>query len=148
MNAAQLLEEFSERGIGIWPDGDLLRLKPKSKLDDRLLEEVRAHKPELLALLNSEWPQESLDYVKRFQHAAARLYPLLGKTVHTSRGRGRLLQVLGRAAAVALEGKDDVTYLPWQEVNPVISGRKKRWENDRHNRHTVTTDASTRLPAT
>ena len=55
MNAAQLLVEFSERGIGIWPDGDILRLKPKSKLDDRLLKEVRAHKPELLSLLNAEW---------------------------------------------------------------------------------------------
>ena len=126
MNAAQLLVEFSERGIGIWPDGDVLRLKPKSKLDERLLEEVRTHKPELLFLLNSEWSQESLDYAKRFQNAAARLYPLLGKTVDTSRGRGQLLQVLGRAAAVALEGRDDVTYLPWQKVFPLNSGRKKR----------------------
>ena len=126
MNAAQLLVEFSERGIGIWPDGDVLRLKPKSKLDERLLEEVRTHKPELLSLLNGEWSQESLDYAKRFQHPAARLYPLLGKVVQTSRGRGQLLQVLGRAAAVALEGKDDVTYLPWQKVFPVNSGRKKR----------------------
>ncbi len=125
MNAAQLLVEFSERGIGIWPDGDVLRLKPKSKLDERLLEEVRTHKPELLALLSSEWPQESLDYVKRFQHAAARLYPLLGKTVQTSRGTGRLLQVLGRVAAVALEGRDDVTYLPWQEVFPGGFGKKR-----------------------
>lgn len=124
MNAAHLLDDLTERGIRVRPDGDVLRLKPKSKLDERLLEEVKAHKPELLSLLNSGWPQECLDAAKRFQHPAARLYPLLGMTVRTPRGRGRLLQVLRRAAAVALEGKPDVVYLPWQEVLPADSGKK------------------------
>lgn len=60
------------------------------------------------------WPPESLDSERRFDHPAARLYPLIGKRVRTPFGTGMLHQVFADRAAVELEsapGKLKIIFL-------------------------------------
>lgn len=49
---AEILAELSRRGVAVHADGETIRLKPRASLDDRLLARVRAHKPEILAVLS------------------------------------------------------------------------------------------------
>ena len=51
--AAEILTELSRRGIAVRVDGESIRLRPKSALDDELLARVREHKPEILAALST-----------------------------------------------------------------------------------------------
>ncbi len=51
--AVEVLSELSRRGVAIRVDGDSIRLKPRSALDDQLLASVRDCKPEILAALKS-----------------------------------------------------------------------------------------------
>ena len=51
MKAEEILGNLSSLGVQIRPDGDLLKLKPFSKLTPELHEEVRKHKGELLEML-------------------------------------------------------------------------------------------------
>jgi len=51
MNAAALLNEVASRGVDVEVVGDRLRLKPKSKLDPELLDQLRDSKPEILRLV-------------------------------------------------------------------------------------------------
>ncbi len=120
MNAAELLVDLSERGVQVRPDGDLLRLRPKSRLTAGLLAEVKTHKPDLLTLLGTDWPPQCLEAAKRFRVPYACLYPLIGKTVETPGGPGKLLQVLGRAAAVRLKSQSKVKYLDWRTIRPLL----------------------------
>jgi len=50
---ADILEELSRRGVAVRLDGETIRLRPRSALDDALLARVRAHKPEILAVLSA-----------------------------------------------------------------------------------------------
>jgi hypothetical protein len=50
-HATALLEELSARGVRVVPAGDKLRLRPAEAIPPDLLERVRAHKQELLAVL-------------------------------------------------------------------------------------------------
>jgi hypothetical protein len=51
--AAEILEELSRRGVTVLADGETIRLKPRAPVDDGLLARVKAHKPEILAVLSS-----------------------------------------------------------------------------------------------
>jgi tubulysin polyketide synthase-like protein len=49
----EILTELSRRGVAIQAEGQNLRLRPKSAVDEKLLARVREHKPELLAMLSA-----------------------------------------------------------------------------------------------
>lgn len=51
MSAADLLARLSAAGLEVTADGAALAVRPASKLTDELRAELRASKPELLALL-------------------------------------------------------------------------------------------------
>jgi len=52
MTAADLLVELSARRVVLIPDGELLRYRaPRGALSPDLIEEVKAHKPDLLHML-------------------------------------------------------------------------------------------------
>lgn len=51
-------------------------------------------------MADAEWPADCLDTERRFGHRAARLYPLIGRTVFVRGRRAVLLQVFGNDAVV------------------------------------------------
>ena len=53
MTAQALLDELAAHGVAVRAVGQNLRLAPKAAVTPELTEIVRAHKPELLALLRS-----------------------------------------------------------------------------------------------
>jgi hypothetical protein len=117
MRAEELLAEVEALGIVVSLDHEYLRLRPRSRLTPDLIEDLRAHKAELLGLVElRQWPRESRDAVRRFGVPHARLYPLLRKQVTTPRGRGRLVAVFTDRAIVNLAGGVSV-FLP-SEVRP------------------------------
>lgn len=124
MNAMQILTELKSRGILLEPRGDRLRVDaPRGSLSDELRQALVEHKGEILAWLRGDdgvlWPQESRDCVRRFGHPHARLYPFLGRTVETSQGSGRLVQVFSDRAAVVLDGDPShLTFLLPAEIRP------------------------------
>jgi hypothetical protein len=48
---AELLLELSHRGVTVIPEGDRLRLRPRSALTADLLARIHVHRSEILALL-------------------------------------------------------------------------------------------------
>lgn len=52
MNAAQLLDDLRQLGIRLESDGDKLRFFPRSKATPELVEQMKSHKAELLAILD------------------------------------------------------------------------------------------------
>ncbi len=81
-----------------------------------LVEELRVHKAEILALLRqrqtpstgtSVWPLECYAARERFGQAAAFLFPLIGHRVQTSRGPGRLEQVFAGRCTVVLDAEPE-----------------------------------------
>ena len=120
MNAEELLTEVEALGMTVHLDGEVLRFRPGSVVPPDLVEELRAHKPELVELVNLRgWPEASRDSVRRFRVPEARLYPYLGKPVATRQGPGRLLQVFRDRAAVALDSAPgQVAHLLPSEVRP------------------------------
>ena len=54
--ALEIFSELSRRGITVRVEGETIRLKPKSALDDGLVGRIREHKPELLAALRRRRP--------------------------------------------------------------------------------------------
>jgi hypothetical protein len=50
----EVLEEVGRRGISLFPKGDRLRFYPKNALTPELLEELKAHKAEILVMLGEE----------------------------------------------------------------------------------------------
>ena len=59
MSAQALLEELAARGVTVRAVGQNLRLAPKAAVTPGITETVRAHKPELLALLRPSAPERS-----------------------------------------------------------------------------------------
>lgn len=51
--------------------------------------------------LSLPWPEESMEDYQKFGKASALLYPFLNREVVTPRGKGVLLQVLGKKCYVA-----------------------------------------------
>lgn len=93
----------------------------------QLLDALREHKPEALALLEAErsaWPPESEDLKRRFGAAHAALYPFLGREVRHRSGEwgGRLVQVLGARAAVHVAGESHIRLVNPQELLPPREG--------------------------
>jgi hypothetical protein len=120
MTAEELLAEVQALGVAVHADGDVLRFRPGSAIPPTLVEELRAHKPELLELVCLQgWPPESLDWVRRFRQPQARLFPFIGRAVVTPKGGGRLLQVFADMAAVVLDQEPDraVFFLP-SDIRP------------------------------
>lgn len=104
MKAEELLAEVEALGVVVTLDPPDLVLRPKSRLTPQLVDQIRAHKPELLDLVElRSWPQASRDAVRRFGQSCARLYPFIGREVQTPLGRGRLLQVFHERATVVLD---------------------------------------------
>lgn len=107
MTAETLLAEVRALGLELRPDGADLVVRPRGRLTAELREELRRHKPELLALLAPTWPPECLESVQRFGRPHARLFPLLGREVSTPYGHGRLVQAIADRAAVAMLAPDE-----------------------------------------
>ena len=56
MTALELLESLQQNGIELTAAGDKLRYRPKSAVPPELVEVMRSHKAELLALINArDW---------------------------------------------------------------------------------------------
>lgn len=53
MSAEAILSRLSALGVGVRANGDRLRLESREELPAALLDEIRAHKPELLAALRA-----------------------------------------------------------------------------------------------
>jgi hypothetical protein len=49
--AVEIISELARRGVTVWAEGDILKLKPRSALDEDLLARLREHKPEILDAL-------------------------------------------------------------------------------------------------
>lgn len=117
MRAAEILVELQARHVELVVEGDRLRFRPVTAVPEELREALRAHKAELIELVELPgWPDNSRDCVRRFRRPEARLYPFLGRPVVTPRGRGRLLEVLSDRAVVNLAGRMSV-FLP-SEIRP------------------------------
>jgi hypothetical protein len=59
MTVQTLLDELAARGVTVRVVGPNLRLAPKAAVTPEITETVRAHKPELLALLRPSPPERS-----------------------------------------------------------------------------------------
>ena len=104
MNAEELLAEVEALGVTVHREGDVLKLRPGSAVPPALVEELRAHKAELLELVDLRgWPEASRECVREFRLPEARLYPFLGSRVATPEGDGHLLEVLSGYAVVELD---------------------------------------------
>jgi len=57
--ATQILTELRWRGVCVTVEGDILCLKPRRALDDRLLARVRNAKPALLEILRNDPPDST-----------------------------------------------------------------------------------------
>ena len=119
MTAEDLLAEVEALGVTVQLDGDILRFRPGSSIPRTLIDELRAHKPELVELVSLRgWPDASRESVRRHNRPEARLYPFVGQAVATPQGPGRLLQVSRERAAVALGRLGLLVYLLPSEVRP------------------------------
>lgn len=117
MRAEELLAEIEALGVVVSAEHDHLRLRPKSRLTPELIELLRAHKTELLGLVElRQRPEPSREAVRRFRVPHARLYPLIGEPVTTPRGEGRLVEVFRDRAGVHLAGRV-LVFLP-SEIRP------------------------------
>jgi hypothetical protein len=147
MSAGALLAELKRLGIEIEADDDRLRYAgPEEALAPGLIERLKLHKVDLLALLHRgekdspegylaspidvdalRWPAECLKAEHRFGCHAARLYPLLNEKVNTSRGPGKLWQVFGGQAGVVLDGNPkQVEFVRPEEVRPIKQGTEPK----------------------
>lgn len=122
MRAEQLLAEIEARGVAVSLDREHLRLRPRSRLTQDLIEDVRAHKMELRGLIElRQWPKASREAVRHHRAAHARLFPFLDEQVRTPRGDGRLVGVFAERAEVRLAAGVSV-FLPseiWPPGVPV-----------------------------
>lgn len=118
MTTETLLMQLSDLGIAVVVSGGRVQLQGRGpRPSERLLQEIRAHKDEIVAYLDlMEWPEVCLEYVRELGHRTARLYPFVGKAVTTPQGPGRLLQVFPDRAVVHLVGRVSL-FLP-SEIRP------------------------------
>ena len=61
MSAADLMTDLARLGIRIEAHGDRLRYSPRSAVTPDLTARMKAHKPELLAILRGDTPEASAD---------------------------------------------------------------------------------------
>jgi len=125
MTANELLARVEALGVVVMLDERDLVLRPRSRLTPELVEQLRAHKAELLDLIELQnWPEESREAVRRFGCSCARLYPFLGREILTAEGSGRLLQVFPERAMVVLDADPNRAhfFLPSELRPPVRPG--------------------------
>lgn len=122
---ADLVAEVHRLGGRLVRDESGIAVEAPSALPEELMAELRRVKPALEALI-AGWPEAALYSALRFGHAAAALYPYLGRTVEAPGGRGRLVQVLSGSqrtwAAVLPDGSDRVVFYAWDDVRPGAEG--------------------------
>jgi hypothetical protein len=99
--AIVILAELDRREILVELEGENnLRLSPSSALDDDLRARIREQKPEIrIAVLAAK----SAEAQRKFGSSHARLFPLVGRRVHTPCGYGILQTVFSDRTEVALE---------------------------------------------
>ncbi|NPV80172.1 MAG: hypothetical protein HPY52_07830 [Firmicutes bacterium] len=103
MRSDVLLRRLQSLDIELTPCGDELHFNaPKGALTPELLQEMKTHKQELLAML-------------RYGIPTARLYPYLGKAVKVPSGEGILWQVFADRVGVVIGGK--VRFYKQEEIN-------------------------------
>ena len=120
MTPSEILSELQARQVEVVVVGDRLRFRPVTAVPEPLLEALRAHKAEVMDLVELQcWPEASREAVRLYRAPYARLYPFLGRTIQTPRGPGRLLQVFPERATVVLDGEREraSVFLP-SEVRP------------------------------
>ena len=117
MTPDEILSELEVRQVELRVVGDSLRIRPVSRVPESLLEELRCHKAEVVAMVSLRgWPEASRESVARYGRPEARLYPFLGRPVLSPRGPGPLVEVLPDRAGVNLGGRVFV-FLP-SEIQP------------------------------
>ncbi|HSL82534.1 MAG TPA: hypothetical protein VLF66_07130 [Thermoanaerobaculia bacterium] len=120
MRPSEILSELQARQVELVVVGDRLRFRPVTAVPEPLLEALRAHKAEVMDLVELQsWPEISRDAVLRFGKPCARLYPFLGREVETPRGRGRLLKVFAERVMVVLDtAPSQASFFLPSEVRP------------------------------
>lgn len=78
---------------------------------------LRAYPAEALTLMR--WPPESWEFVVRFGHEDALLYPFLGRDVDTPSGRAVLQQVTGGRAVVLRPGASRTELVHATDLRPL-----------------------------
>ncbi|HVR10577.1 MAG TPA: hypothetical protein VMW75_21205 [Thermoanaerobaculia bacterium] len=123
-----MLETLARLSLSIAVDCDGLVVKGRrSALTPDLKQAIRDHKAELVSLVAADgWPPESLDAERRFGRWHARLYPLIGKTVATPRGAGRLAQVFPERGSVILPDEAVVGVFAPEELRPGVGNSNPR----------------------
>ena len=58
MMISELLDELARRGILLVANGDRLRFHPRDAMTPELLEQLKSHKAEVLAVMDDPWPTE------------------------------------------------------------------------------------------
>ena len=54
----QLFNELADRGVTLVSDGDRLRYYPRAKMTPELVERLREHKAEVVAVIADPWPAD------------------------------------------------------------------------------------------
>ena len=102
MSAAQLLHDLKQLGVRLEATGERLRYSPKDALTPDLLESLRSHKFELLAMLREQTEQSSINLTDANVLWQAALNELEGDELFPA----ELLQSL-RSASVAWDQRQD-----------------------------------------
>jgi hypothetical protein len=97
VTAADLLERAQAAGIELIPNGDKLKLRADEKPSDALLAELRAHKRELLALLDTR-PRRYAYRFRLYNGAGGGTY--LTDTATLEAARNELAATYGNRLAV------------------------------------------------
>ena len=77
MNARDVLIEATQRGLRIIPDGTNLRIRPARLVTSQFADVLRAHKPELLALLAGTKGAIALEATKPHRPLSGREWAIL-----------------------------------------------------------------------
>ncbi len=120
MKAQAVIETVVDAGGELTISGDRIRYRlPKDHPEkERILAELREHKPEIIWLLSARplasspvcseaaegsWPPASLEAERRFGQAHARLFPFISKRVWTPQGPGVLLTAYADRCEIQLD---------------------------------------------
>ncbi|HEV2491966.1 MAG TPA: hypothetical protein VG204_02720 [Terriglobia bacterium] len=120
----QAIASFKAAGGKVWLQGGQVKVRyPQGQqlAFAPVLQHLRAHRDEVVNLLRQReesWPPASLEAERKFGHAAARLYPFLGKQVRTPRGSGQLVQVFTDRVAMLLDGADQLSFFAPDDICP------------------------------
>ncbi len=92
MTPAALVAELRARGVVLWPDGEMLRIRPVSRVSPEELQALREAKPEVLRLVT--------------HHATAEVTP-------EAEARALLEHLLGAGASFQVLREDSEDVLVW-----------------------------------